>query len=133
MGKIIKKAGILCGVFIAALVIFFAFEKNTSEKSDTVYTSMEEATLPVVYTDMYNSEMNVLHGYLQEMDRVDGDDALTILPADRKLGRKLRKYQCGSADSEPSYQGQAVSASFVCGDGTAWSYQLLHQNYVDRQ
>ena len=92
MGKIIKKAGILCGVFIAALVIFFAFEKNTSEKSDTVYTSMEEATLPVVYTDMYNSEMNVLHGYLQEMDRVAGDDALTILPADRKLGLRIADY-----------------------------------------
>lgn len=92
MGKIVKKVGILCGVFIAALIIFFAFEKNTSEKSNTVYTSMEEATLPVVYTDMFDSEMNVLHGYLQEMDQTAADNSLTILPSDRNLKLRIADY-----------------------------------------
>lgn len=92
MGKIIKKVGILCGVFIAALVIFFVVEKNTSVKSDTVYTSMEEATLPVVYTNMFGSEINVLHGYLQEMDQTAADNSLTILPSDRNLGMRIADY-----------------------------------------
>ena len=92
MGKMIKKTAILCGIFVAALVLIFVFERETTEKSDTVYTAMEEATLPVVYTGLFHSEENALYGYIQEMDQTAANHTLTILPSDRKLKVRVAGY-----------------------------------------
>ena len=50
MKKILQKAGILFLIFIGALVVYFISARNTMEKESAVYTSMEEPSLPVVYT-----------------------------------------------------------------------------------
>ena len=52
MKKILQKAGILFLIFIGALVVYFISARNTMEKESAVYTSMEEPSLPVVYTQL---------------------------------------------------------------------------------
>lgn len=67
MKKILQKAGILFLIFIGALVVYFISARNTMEKESAVYTSMEEPSLPVVYTQLGGQEINCLHGYMQDM------------------------------------------------------------------
>ena len=45
---------------------------------------MEEASLPIVTTEMYGRELNRMPGYLQDMGNTAAD-SLTILPEDREL------------------------------------------------
>ena len=85
MNKLIKKICILAGIFIVAAGIYFILEQNTIEKADTVYTTMEEATIPVVYASLPGSVSNRLPGYLQEMGQKTARDSLTLLPEDRRL------------------------------------------------
>ena len=54
-------------IFIGALVVYFISARNTMEKESAVYTSMEEPSLPVVYTQLGGQEINCLHGYMQDM------------------------------------------------------------------
>ncbi len=90
MNKIIKRVAILAVIFLAAVVIYFFTAFNTMEQSETVYTAMEDPTLPVVYTDLLGIERNRIAGYCQEMDISVARDTLTILPEDRKLTLYLR-------------------------------------------
>ena len=85
MSKIIKRIAILAGIFLVAVGVYFITSLNTMEQSETVYTSMEDPTLPVVYTDLFGTERNRLVGYLQEMDTDAAGEALTVLPEDRQL------------------------------------------------
>ena len=64
MKRTLQKAGILFLIFIAALVIYFISARNAMEKENTVYTSMEEPSLPVVYMKLNGKEINCLHGYM---------------------------------------------------------------------
>lgn len=92
MSKIIKKIAILAGIFVAATGIYFLLAQKTVDKSDTVYTIMDEASLPVVYTDMFGLKTNRLPGYLQEMDQKTVRDSLVILPEDRQLKLMIADY-----------------------------------------
>lgn len=92
MSGVLKKTGILAGIFILAAGIYFILAQKTVEESDTVYTAMEEPSLPVVYTDMFGLELNRLPGYLQDMKQKTARDALTVLPEDRQLQLKIKSY-----------------------------------------
>lgn len=92
MNKMIKRIGILLGIFVASVTICFVLYQNTMEKSDIVYTTMEEATLPVVYPDMFGMEMGGLHGHRQELGQSAVREPLVILPQDRKLGIRIAEY-----------------------------------------
>lgn len=92
MSKFLKKICILAGIFVAAAGIYFILAQNTTEKEETVYTTMEEPTLPVVYTAMFGSYDNRMPGYLQEMEQKMARDCLTVLPEDRQLGLKIAGY-----------------------------------------
>lgn len=89
MNKLVKRIGILAGVFLIASGIYFILAENTTKNTDTVYTTMEEASLPVVYTDVLGMEENRLPGYLQEMGQVTARDSLTVLPSDRNLSLRI--------------------------------------------
>ena len=56
---------------------------------DIFYTSIEDANLPVVYMEMYGEAVNGLHGYFKEDSRAAAREALTVLPADRRLGIRI--------------------------------------------
>ncbi|WP_077612542.1 hypothetical protein [Clostridium sp. Marseille-P2415] len=93
MKRLIKKVGILSAVFIIAIAVYFVWNQKNTEKNDImVYTSMDEAALPVVYSDMFGRKMNLLHGYTQDMKQSVSREALTVLPADRLMNIQISDY-----------------------------------------
>lgn len=85
MNRIIKRVGILFGIFAAALLIYFIGNRNRNGQEDAVYVAMGDASLPVVSVEMYGKKMNRMAGYIQDMDNSVAGDTLTILPEDRAL------------------------------------------------
>ena len=85
MRKILKKAVILLVVFILALAGYFAWSVLKQEEDGTVYTSIEDADLPVVYMEQFGREMNCLYGFVEDNSRRAGRGDLTVLPQDRRL------------------------------------------------
>ena len=102
MKKILQKAGILFLIFIGALVVYFISARNTMEKESAVYTSMEEPSLPVVYTQLGSQEINCLHGYMQEMGNQAARESISVLPEDRGLHIRIQEY--GSTITGISYE-----------------------------
>ena len=93
MKRLLQRIGILFVIFIAAGAGYFYWMFNRTGESDTVYTSMEESELPVVYMNVLGREMNCLHGYVQEMDSAGLRDSLTVLPDDRNLDIRIARCQ----------------------------------------
>ncbi len=89
MGRIIKRLGILFGIFAAALLIYIVMNREKLVLQESVYVAMEDATLPVAYVDMYGRRMNPMHGYVQNMGNSAARNSLTILPEDRRLAVEL--------------------------------------------
>lgn len=85
MKQIIKRAGILFLIFLAALLAFFFIRRRQLAQEEMVYVAMEEASLPIVTVEMYERSLNRMAGYRQDMDNVAAGDCLTILPEDRAL------------------------------------------------
>ena len=89
MSKIVKRTLILAGVFITALGIYFITAQSTMNKSETVYTVMEEPTLPIAYARMNEGEESRLTPYRQEMDQTILRESLVVLPQDRRLNIRV--------------------------------------------
>lgn len=102
MGKIIKRTIILAGVFLMALGIYLIMAQRTMDKSDMVYTVMEDPSLPVVYAQMFAGEENRLAAYRQEMSQAVSRETLTVLTEDRQL--ELRVAECSSAITAAQYE-----------------------------
>lgn len=94
MNRFVKKIGILSAIFVAAIAVYFIWDqKNTDKGEAMVYTSMDEASLPVVSIDMFGRNMNLLHGYTQDMRQSVARQALTVLPEDRALRLWIGNYE----------------------------------------
>ncbi len=85
MSGILKRGAVLGLVFVAALSIFLLLNRRSSSLSEVAYTAQEEASLPIVYVDMYGRRMNPMYGFVQDMGNTRARDSLTILPDDRAL------------------------------------------------
>ncbi len=137
--KLVKRAAILAGIFLAAVGIYLVIAWNQTDESETVYTLMEAPSLPVVYAKMYGSEANRLAGYTQEMHVSAARDSLVILPEDRQLPLEIREY--GAAPLSVSYDirsldGQRLversQAEEPSGDGGVSRVTLPIQNLISR-
>ena len=139
MKKILQKAGILFLIFIGALVVYFISARNTMEKESAVYTSMEEPSLPVVYTQLGGQEINCLHGYMQEMGNQAARESISVLPEDRGLNILIEEY--GNTITGISYEVRNLTLDrlvertevedWVSGDGSV-SAVLPIQNLLAR-
>lgn len=108
MGKTIKKAVILSVIFLAALAAYFIWS-STKRDNGAVYTSIEDANLPVVYMNLFGKQMNCLYGFVEDKRSSAGRGDLTVLPQDRRLSvtfqdvdSKVRgiQYEIRSMDGE---------------------------------
>ena len=90
--KALIRTIVLAAVFLAALTGYFVWSFFNTEKEFTVYTSMAEPTLPVVYASAYGQELNCMHGYLQDMGNAASSDSITPLPEDRRLSLRIAEY-----------------------------------------
>lgn len=107
MSKIVKRTLILAGVFVTALGIYFITAQSTMNRSEAVYTVMEEPVLPVAYAQMFEGEESRLAPYRQEMGQAVLRESLVVLPEDRRLavriayggdGIKAAQYEIRSMD-----------------------------------
>ena len=92
--------------FLAALTVYFVNSFITTERDSVVYSTMEEPELPVVYAIVEGMEINPMKGYYQEMGN-EAADTVTILPEDRKLAIRIRKY--GASVAGISYEIRNLS------------------------
>ena len=74
--KIIRRAGILFAIFIAA-VVFFEIITNISEPKEV--SAQATPTLPVVTINYLGDANTELHGYVTEMDPAYMRDAILYL------------------------------------------------------
>lgn len=107
MKRTLQKAGILFLIFIAAIVVYFVSARNAMEKEHTVYTSMDEPELPVVYTQLDGKEINCMHGYLQDMGNQAARDCISVLPENRGMNIRIAEY--GNAITGISYEIRNLS------------------------
>lgn len=77
-------------VFITALIYYFASTFIVTERNYTVYSSMEEPSLPVIYAEADGRKINMMHGYLQEMGSTASADCITPLAEDRGLKLQIK-------------------------------------------
>lgn len=85
MIRLIKRLGILFGIFAAAVIVYIVVNRERVLPQDEVYVAMEDSALPVAYVTMYGRRMNPMHGYRQDMGNAAAPDCLTVLPEDRGL------------------------------------------------
>lgn len=85
MGKLVKKAVILLIVFVLALAGYFAWSFIRHEEDNTMYTSIEDANLPVAYVELFGRRMNCIYGFVEDNSACAGRGDLTVLPQDRCL------------------------------------------------
>ena len=83
--EIVRKTLVLFLIFAAALIFYFIAAQNTMEKEETVYTSMAQPSLPVVYASMEGREVNRMYGYIQDMGNAEARSSITLLPENRAL------------------------------------------------
>ncbi len=107
MKKIIRNGAILFFIFIAAVVIYFIGARNTMERETTIYSSMDEPSLPVVYAKAGNKEINGLRGYLQDMGNAAARDSIFVLPEDREFSIRIAEY--GNTITGISYEIRNLS------------------------
>lgn len=107
MKRTLQKAGILFLIFIAAIIVYFVSARNTMEKETTVYTSLDEPELPVVYTQLNGREINSLHGYMQEMGNQAARESISVLPENREMHIRIAEY--GNTITGISYEVRNLS------------------------
>ncbi len=93
MKHVLQRLVILFVIFIAAGSGYFYWMRVRATGKESVYISMEEPELPVVYLDILGREMDSLHGYVQEMNTSVLRDSLAFLPEDRALPIHIRRCQ----------------------------------------
>ena len=123
MRKTIKKAVILLVIFIAALAVYFIWSSGKDDEG-AVYTSIEDANLPVVYMELFGRKMNCLYGFVEDRPTSAGRGDLTGMDAGGNTGK-------GSAsDSEPSVGGERIYDDSGNLDRGASCRILLHPHHV---
>ena len=106
--KLLRNKFVVLGiVFTVALIGYFVMIAGRGVKGGPVYTSIEEASLPVLWVEMTGKQMNCMRGFLNDPGLNVSYDTLTVVPEDRKLKLFIRensmtitgiKYEIRSAD-----------------------------------
>lgn len=91
MNKIAVRSIILGVVFIGALIIFSIW---INKENKELASGMEEASLPVIHFVYENTDINEIHGYIDEMDLGTMRDAVTPIDANNQLHMDISSVEC---------------------------------------
>ena len=83
---------ILLMVVLFCVVVLGVFFITNKEEELPKVTTMDMATLPIVNLKLEDSDINMLHGYTQNVDATTVRDSITPLMADRKLPISIKTY-----------------------------------------
>lgn len=106
MKKTIIKAVILAVVFIIGIYFLTVFRGR--EEIDQI-TNMSAPTLPTLYLNSFNENMNELHGYTQEMEANYMRDTITPLSSELTLPVIIKTY--GEQIKKISYEVRSLDTS----------------------
>ena len=94
-------------LFAGAFIFYFASSFITTEREYAVYSSMEEPTLPLISASIGGREINLMHGYLQDMGNKTASDCITPLGENRRLPLTIRLY--GNSLAALSYEVRSLN------------------------
>ena len=114
--KKLKKCLAMGAVFLIALILYFYRSWHSMERQNTVYSTMEEPSLPVAYVSSGDYLMNPMHAYLQDMAKQAARDMITVLPQDRQLKLVVQEYDNMVASA--SYEIRTLDLSHLIEKGT---------------
>ncbi len=138
--KIWQRVLILLLVFVAAVIINFIWSGSRGDDSEaTVYSAMEEATLPVVYPRMLGREMAPLFGHTEEGAVTAERDSLLVMSEDRELSIRIDhaweieslRYEIRSLDMEHLVERTELSGWKIEEGGVVVSLPI--QNLLDKE
>ncbi len=112
------KAVVLIIIFIAAVLIF---GKLTNHNNEDMTMEMEEAKLPVISLYQNDTEMNRLHGYVNEMNAAYMRDTITPITEDRLLPIVIQTYE--TPVDAISYEIRSLDASRLIANAEVASYK----------
>lgn len=90
MKKVIIRIAVLVLVFAASV---FGIGKFINRGTPDSTGEMSSATLPLVYMNVEDTQLNCLHGYKKEMDVTTMRDSLTPVDDNRELKIQIQPYQ----------------------------------------
>ena len=108
MKKNLKKILILLILFVLAAAGYFTWSCMQLREDVAVYTSIEDANLPVAYVNILGRRMNELDGFVEDSQKAAGRGDLTLLPADRKLSDTID--QLASQITEMQYDVRSLDS-----------------------
>lgn len=111
-------------VFLCAFVFYLFLSYRRMEKSQTVYTAIEEAKLPLVYTVQNEQKLNPMHAYLLDMGNAAAQDSITVLPEDRQLTLCIEEYDKSAISVQ--YEVRSLDLDSLLEKGSIANVQ--HQN-----
>lgn len=129
---------ILLWIFLVALLVYSVHYFRSMEKSNTVYSSLSEARLPLLYVEKEGRILNEMYGFMQDMGRSSSEDSLTVLPADRQLRMSVEErnssiasiqYEIRSLDLTQLIERGSVTE--LSRDGERLQFQLPIQNLIE--
>lgn len=135
----IKKLIILLVLFLAAGAGILFWMNRNQEEDVLKKTTWSDASLPIVTTQVEGNQINILHGYVSEMNVVGMRDTITPLPDDRQLGLivdtygleiKSIYYEIKSIDGQRLIDKTDLSSWNE--SGNALSLKLPIQNLLDK-
>ena len=131
-----KRIGILCLVFVGALLIFqIILNRGEAEKK----IEMAKASLPLITIETYDTTMGELHGYVKEMDACYMRDAIIPLDEDRKMTLAIDTY--GYNVESVSYEVRSLDTERKIADtqvtdwqkeGNQWTTDIQIENLVEQ-
>lgn len=106
MKKTINKLIMLAILFIVVVAAYFILSYEPKKEEVEI---MGGATLPIITMSMDNSDINVLHGYVMNMNGCYMRDSVTPLPTDHKVNIKVNTY--GSKVNKISFEVRSLDTT----------------------
>lgn len=126
--KILKMKHWILGIIfvVTGVLTFLTMELEAEEAS---YTTMSQATLPVVYfkTSGGNS-YNALHGYTQEIDSTMDCDDITAIGTDRTVNISINTY--GTKVNKITYKVRDLDTNDLYESNEVQDFSVV-SNYID--
>ena len=113
MKNILIRIVVLIGVFIATV---FLVNKWENAGMDEVTAEMEQPTLPLVYMEAGEEEINCLHGYTSSIDIALFHDSITPIGTDQVV--KFRIEDVGVDIDTVGYEVRSVDGSSLIENGS---------------
>lgn len=119
MKKTTIRALVLGTTFLVSCIIFSI---TTNKVNQDMTVAMSEASIPIISFYNGDTEVNALHGYLQEMDALEMRDSIIPIDSKRKLNCSIKTY--GEGIDGISYEIRSLDNERLVAEGQLSDYKV---------